>query len=48
MINIAVAGGTGQLGLTLVEDLTKNPNHHIVVLSRKVRAALVSSSDWEW
>jgi nucleoside-diphosphate-sugar epimerase len=37
MPTIAVAGGTGHLGLTIVEVLKENPGCRVIVLSRKVR-----------
>ncbi|KAI9839153.1 MAG: hypothetical protein M1819_003146 [Sarea resinae] len=35
MVTVAVAGGTGKLGLTIVEVLKANPKHKVIVLSRK-------------
>ena len=37
MVRIAIAGGTGGLGRTLVEELMQGNEHEIFVLSRKVR-----------
>jgi NAD dependent epimerase/dehydratase family enzyme len=36
MVNIAIAGGTGNIGQTLVEVLKESPKHKVIVLSRKV------------
>lgn len=33
---IAVAGGTGSFGRTLVEELKKSPLYDVIVLARKV------------
>ncbi|PHH59411.1 hypothetical protein CDD81_3221 [Ophiocordyceps australis] len=33
---VAVAGGTGKLGRTIVEAIAKNKNHSLIVLSRKL------------
>lgn len=38
MITVAVAGGSGKLGRTIVEVLTANPKYRTIALSRKVRA----------
>ncbi|CAH0023676.1 unnamed protein product [Clonostachys rhizophaga] len=37
METIAVAGGTGKLGLTIAETLQENPEYSIIVLSRKAQ-----------
>jgi nucleoside-diphosphate-sugar epimerase len=37
MVNVAIAGGTGGVGKTIVEILTGNTNHQAFILSRKVR-----------
>lgn len=39
MVVIAVAGGTGNVGRTIVEALVAVGKHDIVVLSRTVRLA---------
>lgn len=36
MVNIAVVGGTGNMGGTIAEVLKDNPKHKVIVLSRKV------------
>ena len=36
MVRIAVAGGTGGLGRTLVDELAQGGEHVVFVLSRKV------------
>lgn len=33
---IAVAGGTGSVGRTIVEELKKSPLYDVIVLARKV------------
>ncbi|VUC36364.1 unnamed protein product [Clonostachys rosea] len=37
MKTIAVAGGTGKLGLTIAETLQENPEYSVIVLSRKTQ-----------
>jgi len=37
---VAVAGGTGGIGKTIVEELARQKRHEVVVLSRKVRPAV--------
>ena len=37
MVNVAVVGGTGRLGRTVVEVLQEHHEHSVVVLGRKVR-----------
>lgn len=37
MVRVAIAGGTGGLGRTLVEELMQGDDHEIFILSRKVR-----------
>lgn len=36
MVNVAVAGGTGKVGRTLVEAIVAAGKHEVVVLSREV------------
>jgi NAD(P)-dependent dehydrogenase (short-subunit alcohol dehydrogenase family) len=36
MITVAVAGGTGGIGKTIVEELARGKKYNIVVLSRNV------------
>jgi uncharacterized protein YbjT (DUF2867 family) len=36
MITVAIAGGTGGIGKTIVEELARQNKYKIVVLSRKV------------
>ena len=36
MVRVAIAGGTGGLGRTLVEELMKGNDHEVFILSRKV------------
>lgn len=36
MAVIAVAGGTGGVGKTIVERLAQEPKHQVIVLSRSV------------
>ncbi|ETI25726.1 hypothetical protein G647_02500 [Cladophialophora carrionii CBS 160.54] len=35
MVTVAVAGGTGDLGRTIVDALKESPNHKVIVLARK-------------
>lgn len=37
MVRVAIAGGTGGLGRTLVEELMQGGEHELFILSRKVR-----------
>lgn len=37
MVNVAVLGGTGHVGKTIVEVLNDDPKHSVIILSRKVR-----------
>lgn len=37
MVVVAVAGGTGGVGRTIVETLRQNPRYKTIVLARKVR-----------
>lgn len=39
MVVVAVAGGTGQLGRTLVEAILSTAKHEVFILSRKVGKA---------
>ena len=41
MPTVAVAGGTGKLGRTIVEMLLENPGYNVVVLSRQVRVVSI-------
>ena len=36
MVNVAIAGGTGAVGRTLVEVLASQEKHHAIILTRKV------------
>jgi nucleoside-diphosphate-sugar epimerase len=36
MVTVAVAGGTGDLGRTIVDALKESPNHKVIVLARQV------------
>lgn len=36
MVNVAIAGGTGGVGRTILEILNESPKHKAFVLSRKV------------
>jgi nucleoside-diphosphate-sugar epimerase len=38
---IAVAGGTGKLGRTIVEAILEQGKHRVVVLARLVRSRIV-------
>lgn len=39
MVNVAIAGGTGTVGRTLVEVLASQEKHHAIILTRKVSTA---------
>jgi nucleoside-diphosphate-sugar epimerase len=43
METIAVAGGTGKLGLTIAETLQENPEYSVIVLSRKVCLSILTN-----
>lgn len=36
MVTVAVAGGSGNVGRTIVDALRKSPEHDVIVLTRKV------------
>ena len=38
MVTVAVAGGTGNVGKTIVDALIASQKHEVIVLTRKVRA----------
>ncbi|PVH81493.1 NAD(P)-binding protein [Cadophora sp. DSE1049] len=44
MVNVAVAGGTGKVGKTIVEVLKANPKHKVFILSRET-SGKVGESD---
>ena len=44
MVQVAIAGGTGNLGRTLVDALVANGKHQVFVLSRQVRTDQVFGS----
>jgi uncharacterized protein YbjT (DUF2867 family) len=37
MVTVAVAGGTGNVGRTIVDALKKSQKHDVIVLTRKVK-----------
>ena len=37
MVIVAVAGGTGNVGRTIVDALEKSQKHDVIVLTRKVK-----------
>lgn len=37
MVKVAIAGGTGDVGRTILEVIKDNPSHEVIVLTRKVR-----------
>ncbi|KAH8667837.1 hypothetical protein BGZ61DRAFT_430086 [Ilyonectria robusta] len=39
MVNVAVLGGTGHVGKTIVEVLNDDPKHSVIILSRKASTA---------
>jgi hypothetical protein len=43
MVVVAVAGGTGGVGRTIVETLLHNPRYKTIVLARKVRYPKLST-----
>lgn len=43
MVNVAVAGGFGHLGRTIVEALQKSPKHSIIMLAREVTVFFIFS-----
>lgn len=40
MVKVAVAGGTGGLGCTIVEELLRQGKHDVVIISRNVSCNL--------
>lgn len=42
MVKVAVAGGTGGLGRTIVDELEANPHYDYIILSRGVSSDLIS------
>lgn len=38
MVVVAVAGGTGGIGSAIVDRLRQNPQHKMIILTRKVRS----------
>jgi nucleoside-diphosphate-sugar epimerase len=45
MVTIAIAGGAGNIGQTITDVLKANPEHNVVVLSRKVALLLATRFD---
>jgi uncharacterized protein YbjT (DUF2867 family) len=41
MVTVAVAGGTGNVGRTIVDALKKSQKHDALVLTRQVRGASI-------
>lgn len=39
MVNVAIAGGNGSIGRTIVEVLNTHPHHDVFVLTRNVRVS---------
>ena len=37
MVNVAVLGGSGHVGKTIVDALKEHPSHTVIVLGRQVR-----------
>jgi uncharacterized protein YbjT (DUF2867 family) len=37
MVTVAIAGGTGGVGRTIVEELVGQDKHQVLILSRKVQ-----------
>ncbi|KAG7126358.1 hypothetical protein HYQ45_018975 [Verticillium longisporum] len=35
MVNVAILGGTGHVGRTVVEALKEHPSHFVIILGRK-------------
>lgn len=42
MVVVAVVGGTGHVGATIAEGLRADPNHEVVVLSRKAADGIIA------
>jgi predicted dinucleotide-binding enzyme len=45
MVTVAIAGGTGKIGLTIAEVLKENLKHKVIVLSRKVCISVLLAQD---
>ena len=41
MLTVAVAGGSGNVGRTIVDALKKSQKHNVIVLTRKVKGTAV-------
>jgi short-subunit dehydrogenase len=48
MTTVAIAGGTGGIGKTIVEELARAKKYNIIVLSRGVRNCLSLESLSPW
>jgi saccharopine dehydrogenase-like NADP-dependent oxidoreductase len=46
MVVVAIAGGSGHVGRTIVETLVENGEHEVIVLGRKVWAYFGLTKDW--
>lgn len=44
MVNVAVAGGTGGVGRTIIDALKDNPKHKAIILSRTVSLLIRAKS----
>ncbi|EOD43449.1 putative -like family protein [Neofusicoccum parvum UCRNP2] len=44
MVKVAIAGGTGDVGRTILEVIKDNPNHEVVVLTRKSTDTVLGAS----
>jgi hypothetical protein len=44
MVNVAVLGGSGHVGKTIVEAIDNDKNHSVIVLSRQVSPDVTSFS----
>lgn len=46
MVCVAIAGGTGHVGRTLIDELVESKKHEVFVLARKVSGILLLRATW--
>ena len=44
MVTVAVAGGSGNVGRTIVDALKKSEKHDVIVLTREVKVSGIQES----
>lgn len=48
MVTVAIAGGTGGVGRTIIEELVGQDKHEVLILSRKVQIQEFINLAEEW